>query len=147
MLFFLVIRAVLTNFWSGIQREETYGKGYEFKVCENPWAWENQRSPALVNELLSNLYANGWHFLGAIDTSRREDGLNALYFQKSIEQNQEIGRFFSISLKGSDKFRLHMAPPELSEPIRSVLSTAWPDGIQREEFENNFVEFKLHGKF
>lgn len=139
-----VTRAVISS-WSGVQREQPYGTGYEFKVVGNPWAWENQRSPNLVNELLSNMYANGWHFIGAIDTAVRDEGLNALYFQKSQEA-PEIGRFFSVSLHHSDKFRMHAAPEELIHLVRNILSNSWPEGIQREEVENHCFEFKLNGK-
>lgn len=147
-----LLRNVITNSWrDGIQREEPKGVGYEFKLSGNPWSWERKDTPILMNEILMALFANGWNLLGGIDTARRSSGLNALYFQfssdKYTEEEKATSRFFSMSLKGSDRIRLHQNGPDLVEIFRQILPQSWHKGLQSEQPipEYNAHEFKLSG--
>ena len=153
---FNLIRVALHNSWPlGIQREGPFGQGYEFKLRGNPWydmekdAEEAFLKPVLISELLSALFANGWLFMGAIDSEKSSTSLNALYFryapQEISEYDKFYSKFFSISLNKSDRIRLHRASPDLVSTFIGLMPTLWPLGIQNQSSIHNAYEFKLKG--
>lgn len=147
-----ILRAAISSCWpDGVQREQPLDIGYEFKLSHNPWSWERKDTPILMNEILMALFANGWNLLGGIDTAKRHTGLNALYFQFSLnkysEEEKAMSKFFSISLKGSDRMRLHRASPEVIQLFRATLSQMWYKGLQSDNEQSEYFahEFKLSG--
>ena len=153
---FNLIRTALQNSWPlGIQREAPFGQGFEFKLKGNPWSdteYDGQEAflkPVMISELLSALFANGWLFIGAIDSEKRTHSLNALYFrflpQEISEHDKFYSKFFSISLNKSDRIRLHRASPDLVSTFIGLMPTLWPQGIQNQSSIYNAYEFKLKG--
>ncbi|CAF0775027.1 unnamed protein product [Brachionus calyciflorus] len=154
----LIKHSVVTSWPKGIQRERMFDKSYEIKLYGNPWTdWSRDSSesfdiPILILELMRNLFRNGWEFLGAIDSGKRQTSLNALYFRYApdeINKNDiENTRFFAMSLNKSDRVRLHRADEDLKSLLTNPnygMQSLWQKGIQNQKIVNNAYEFKLSG--
>ena len=151
------VRNAIIAIWSlGIQKEERFNNGYEFKLKGNPWGgWsadndETYISANLINYILQVLYNQGWSFIGAIKSGGRQQDLNALYFRfdpELQERNklQEPSRFFALSLNRNDRIRLINAPNDLANAIKTAIMQAWPKGVQEEMIIGTTYEIKIKG--
>ncbi|RNA03332.1 hypothetical protein BpHYR1_033351 [Brachionus plicatilis] len=154
-----VIKNCVLNAWpKGIQRERMFALSYEIKLNGNPWTdWSRDSSdayniPILVLEIMRNLFYNGWLFVAAIDSGKRQSSLNALYFRYAPDQitkmDMENTRFFSLTLNKSDRIRLHQSDQDLNALVSNQsygIHSLWPKGIQKESMINHALEFKLSG--
>ncbi|RNA31790.1 hypothetical protein BpHYR1_049176 [Brachionus plicatilis] len=157
-LYEMIKNCVLNGWPKGIQRERMFGLSYEIKLFGNPWTdWSRDSSdsyniPILVLEIMRNLFKNGWLFVAAIDSGKRQSSLNALYFRYAPDQitkmDMENTRFFALTLNKSDRIRLHQSDQDLNALVSNQsygIHSLWPRGIQRESMIDHALEFKLAG--
>ena len=149
------VKNAIIAIWSlGIQKEERFDNGFEFKLKGNPWGgWtadndETYISVNLINYILQLLYNQGWAFIGSIKSGGRQFDLNALYFRFDPElqdQNklQEPSRFFALSLNQNDRIRLINAPNDLVNAIKTMQT--WAKGVQEEMIIGTTYEIKIKG--
>lgn len=144
------IRQVIKASWrKGIQKEQKYGRSYEFKVYGNPWYGQGDdavTSRILIRGVLAYLFSIGWILHASTDVSKKEFDKDTLFFRRQ-QQAPPPSDWISITFNQSDRLRLIGADANLIEDVKNTLAglgllqtdIGWKDKI------NGAWEFKIRG--
>ncbi|KAF9281508.1 hypothetical protein BGZ68_006609 [Mortierella alpina] len=146
------IRAAITTSWGPIQEESNYHGTHQFKIRGNPWYGQGKEAvPArrLLTGVLREMAQQGWNLIQSADVSKKQGDKDSLFFESVAQSHgvMDVGAvdMFAVSFNSYDKIRVIDAGTHVVTAVREAIQLQWKAGIQREEFSQGAMEFKLSG--
>ncbi|KAF9947052.1 hypothetical protein BGZ72_010907 [Mortierella alpina] len=146
------IRAAINTSWGPIQEESNYHGTHQFKIKGNPWYGQGKEAvPArrLLTGVLREMAQQGWNLIQSADVSKKQGDKDTLFFESVALSHgvMDVGAvdMFAVSFNSTDKIRVIDAGTHVVTAVREAIQMQWKAGIQREEFSQGAMEFKLSG--